>query len=278
MVWAMLLGMVGTAAPAFAASACDEQTPCQIDNGSYLVKPPPGWDGHSPLPLIVFFHGAFNTARSTMQDESITQAAASVGALLVAADGAGKNWNFPGKMTGNRDDFRYVDLMMDDVMHRFPIDKSRVLASGFSVGGSMVWYLACLDAARFTAFAPVAGAFWEPMPDTCPAGPVSLRHVHGTTDITVPMKGRSLRNGLYRQGDVEESLRRLRVRDGCTGEPQMSEMEGNLTCRRWAAQTCSSGREVMVCLHPEDHMIKGQWVADGFRWMEALPAARIAGH
>ena len=260
--------------PCAPALACDDVSPCEVANGSYLVRAPNGWDGGSPLPVIVFFHGAFSTAADTMSRDDITAAATESGALLVAADGANKNWSFPGKASAPRDDFAYVSAVLDDVERRFPVDKSKVLASGFSVGGSMTWYLACQMGARFTAFAPVAGAYWEPMPETCPSGPVSLRHVHGLADGTVPMKGRSLRGGLYKQGDVLESFRRLRARNGCPEEPDRTETTGTMTCRTWSAKSCSSHEEAVLCLHPEDHYVDGKWVADGFRWMTGLAASR----
>lgn len=252
------------------ALACNATTPCEVPGGSYLARTPDGWDGRSPLPVIVFFHGAFSDAKDTMARDDIGEAARGAGALLVAADGANKNWSFPGKASTPRDDFAYANAVMDDVEKRFPVDKSKILASGFSVGGSMTWYLACFMGARFTAFAPMAGAYWEPLPETCPSGPVSLRHVHGLADGTVPMKGRSLRGGLYKQGDVLESFRRLRVRDGCPEEPDATQTTGNMVCRVWSAKSCSSGREAVLCLHPEDHVVDGKWVADGFRWMTGL--------
>jgi polyhydroxybutyrate depolymerase len=255
-------------APFAPVSACDAFTSCQVSNGSYLVRPPARWDGRTALPVIVFFHGAFSDAKDTMGREDLRKAADEVGALLVAADGANKNWSFPGKMSNDRDDFAYVSNVLDDVGRRFPVEADSVLASGFSVGGSMAWYAACFLGQRFAAFAPVAGAYWEPLPEACPSGPVSLRHVHGLADATVPMKGRSLRNGLWKQGDVLESFRRLRMRNGCGDEPDSVESSGNMTCRTWSATSCSSGREAVLCLHPEDHIVDGQWVADGFRWMQ----------
>ena len=256
--------------PAAPALACDEATPCAVADGSYLVRAPAGWNGTSPLPVIVFFHGAFSDAKDSIAREDLRIASEAAGALFVAADGANRNWSFPGKMSTQRDDFAYVNAVLDDVERRFPIDKSSILASGFSVGASMTWYLACFLKPRFTAFAPVAGAFWEPLPVDCPAGSVSLRHVHGLADATVPMKGRSLRNGLYKQGDVLESFRRLRLRDGCGEEPDHDETLGDMDCRTWSAKSCASHKEAVLCLHPADHFVDGKWVADGFRWMQTL--------
>ena len=262
-----------TICPLFAASAspCGVSEPCAVASGSYLARAPAGWDGKSALPMIVFFHGAFSDAQDSMGREDLRKAADGVGALFVAMDGANRNWAFPGKMPQNaRDDFAYVREVLDDAAQRFPIDKAHVLASGFSVGGSMTWYIACVMGDRFTAFAPVAGAYWEPMPETCPSGAAALRHVHGMADATVPMKGRSLRNGAYKQGDVMESFRRLRERNGCGEAPDSTQEKDGLTCRTWAAKSCASGREAVLCLHSGEHVIDGQWVADGFRWMQGL--------
>jgi polyhydroxybutyrate depolymerase len=266
--WAVFALSTGAAR---AAESCGVEAPCAVPNGEYLMRLPPGWDGATRLPVILYFSGAGIAAKDSWGDEGLRKAADSNHALIVFADGENRNWSYPGKMRGVRDDFKYADDVLDDVERRLPIDKGDILASGFSVGASMVWYLACLQASRFRAFAPVAGAFWEPMPTTCPAGPVSLRHVHGTSDRTVPMAGRELRGGLYKQGDVEESLRRLRARDGCADAPDKTYERGGLTCRLWSAKTCGSHREVEACLHQGAHMLDGEWVGDGFQWMKRLP-------
>ena len=252
------------------ARACDASVRCPVDNGYYLVKTPPGWDGKSPLPVVVFFHGYGAEASEVVGDEPLAKAVNDLGAMLVAPGARNKNWSFPGKLMSERDDFKFVAAVLDDVEKRFPVDPQRIMATGFSVGGSMTWYLACHLGERFSAFAPIAGAFWEPLPVSCPSGPVALRHIHGTADRTVPMAGRALRGGLYKQGDVMESFSRLKKRDGCTDEPVAEEARDPMTCKTWSAKSCASGREVVLCLHPGEHEIEANWVADGFRWMDGL--------
>jgi polyhydroxybutyrate depolymerase len=134
------------------------------------------------------------------------------------------------------------------------------MASGFSQGGSMVWYLACRMPARFAGFAPIAGAFWEPLPPDCAGPRPNLVHVHGTSDMTVPLAGRPLRSG-YRQGDVFKSFAIL-APGGCTapwaaevaraGPPQ------SLTCR--LAQGCGGSARLELCLHAGGHMADPAWV------------------
>jgi polyhydroxybutyrate depolymerase len=267
---------VSTLAMAAEARACDPTVACTIADGDYFVHVPPGWDGHSALPVVMFFHGYGGSAEGVMADAGLGDALGGAGILLVAPqglteNGANRSWSFPGKRFGGRDDFAFVGHVLDDVERRWPVDRSRVLAAGFSVGGSMVWSLACLTPGRFTAFAPVAGAFWRPEPTGCPGGPVSLRHVHGLADPMVPMQGRALRGGALHQGDVLAGMATWRRVDGCPEAPDRDEKRGALTCRTWSASACRSGRELVLCLHPGEHEIEPGWILDAFHWMESLP-------
>ena len=256
------------------AIACSDTTPCTVATGFYYIKTPAGWDGKSRLPAAIFFHGYGGTAAEVMQDEAMGKVLSDLGVLLVAPNGDNKGWSYPAKIQGPRDDFAFVASVLDDVEKRLPVDRGRLYATGFSIGGSMTWYLACLMGERFAAFAPIAGAYWEPMPQTCPSGPVSMRHIHGTSDKTVPMGGRSLRNGAFRQGDVMRSIAQLKSRDACPAEPTRTEQHGNMSCQIWAAGVCGSGREVELCLHPGEHEIDPAWVGDDFRWVDGLARAK----
>ncbi|MFO1148995.1 MAG: alpha/beta hydrolase-fold protein [Alsobacter sp.] len=275
---AALLGLGAMTGP---AAACDDKTRCEVKDGFYLVRPPSGWDGRSPLPTAVFFHGYRGSAGDVMKDEGLGRTLSEMGVMLVAPNGDNTNWSFPGKLQDGRDDFAYVNAVLDDVEKRFPVDRQRLFATGFSVGGSMAWNIACQMGGRFAAYAPIAGAFWDPLPTACPGAPFSLRHVHGLTDATVPMKGRAVGQGRFRQGDVLEGMRRLRQFDGCPEETTTTQVDGDMTCRTWSAKACSSGRELVLCLHPGEHEIDPQWVADGYRWVDSLaksgaPPASIA--
>ena len=128
--------------------------------------------------------------------------------------------------------------------------------------------LACQLPSRFTGFAPVAGAFWNPLPQSCNAGPVAIRHIHGTSDKTVPMKGRAIAGGRFVQGDVMESWRRRLGWNGCPAKPDREDTHGGMTCQTWSAASCASGKALELCLHPGEHEIEPGWIADGFRWME----------
>lgn len=176
---ASVFGLAAVFSAAARADECGPTAPCQVKEGFYHMRLPAGWDGKSPLPAAVFFHGYGGSAADVMTDEEMGKVLSNLGVLLIAPNGNDTRWSYPAKIQGPRDDFAFVGAVLDDVEARLPIDKTRLWATGFSIGGSMTWYLACFMGERFAAFAPIAGAYWEPMPTTCPSGPVSMRHIHG---------------------------------------------------------------------------------------------------
>jgi polyhydroxybutyrate depolymerase len=247
---------------------CTASAPCQVPNGIYLTHAPAGWDGKRPLPTMLYFHGYHGSAADEMADPAMIRFSDEMGVLVVAPDGVDKSWSFPGSPEQARDDVAYVASVLDDVERRYPVDHKRLWASGFSVGGSMVWYVACAIGQRFAAFGPVAGAFWRPIPQDCPAGPANIRHVHGLADKTVPMSGRPLRGGKWWQGDVRQGLAVWQKIDGCPAAPNRTETQGTMNCEIW--DQCSSGKQLRLCLHPGDHGISTDWLRDDFHWVDSL--------
>jgi polyhydroxybutyrate depolymerase len=271
----VLVSLMLACLPLGSALACGDPEPCTVEGGEYFARPPAGWDGHSPLPTVVFLHGYNGSGQDVIADESMKSALSDAGVLLVAPQGVNsargaRTWFFPGGLKPVRDDFAYIGRVLDDVEGRWPVDRKRLLASGFSAGGSMTWYLACAMPQRFAAFAPVAGAFWTPEPEDCAEGPVNLRHVHGLSDPVVPMTGRVLRGGALKQGDVLKGISTWRRIDGCPDAPSFVNEQDGLACRTWSKSACASGRELVLCLHPGEHEIDPAWIVDAVRWVDQL--------
>jgi len=159
--------------------------------------------------------------------------------------------------------------VLDDVARRFPVDPARIMASGFSQGGSMVWSLACRMPTRFAAFAPVAGTFWEPLPESCTGPRPPLIHVHGMSDGTVPLAGRALRNGI-RQGDVFRSFAILAPGSCTAAWADTARTEAPApTCH--VATGCGGSARLELCLHPGGHLFDSAWVERA--WRLAMPAS-----
>lgn len=248
--------------------------PCLIPMGQYhLALPPAG--GSGPLPVVVFLHGAGGTGEAALRNTGMVEAVLGRGYAFLAADGMpregrfGTGWYFHPDFPQDRDELAYLKQAVADAAARFDLDPDRVLMTGFSVGGSMVSYLACRDPLAFAAFAPVAGSFWRPHPAGC-TGPVRLFHTHGWRDVTVPLEGRTLGNGARQQGDVFHAMEIWRQTNGCTlMRPDDFPETGGFLRRRWAE--CSDGSALEFALHPGAHGVPKGWAPMVLDWFEALP-------
>jgi len=251
----VLAGLI--AAPARAA----DQT-IEIANGRYLAALPADWDAKVPLPLVLFIHGYGESAATAMAEPGLAAAATDQGAIFIAAEGTNGSWSFNGAPRKGRDDIAFLHAVLDDARRRWPIDQKRVVASGFSIGASMVWDLACHAPQGFTAFLPISGTFWLPYPEQCEGGPVALRQVHGYNDHTFPLAGRRI-GLLWRQGNTDTGFGILRRLDQCPDKPDSVTHEGRLECTAWTQ--CGAGR-LQLCLHDGDHEIDPAWLAGGLHW------------
>lgn len=250
--------------------ACPADGGCIVASGSYRIVLPPQASRERPVGAIMYFHGYQGSAEETIADPGLLAVALRLGVALIAPDGAAHSWSYPGSPARNRDEFAFVGQVLDDVAQRFPIDPRRILASGFSQGGSMVWYLACRMPTRFAAFAPIAGAFWEPLPERCDGPRPPLIHVHGTSDTTVPLTGRALRSGA-RQGDVFRSFAIL-APGGCTAPwaeaARAASQSKGLACR--IASGCGGSARLELCFHAGGHEADPAWVERA--WRLTMPA------
>ncbi|WOF72577.1 polyhydroxybutyrate depolymerase [Parvibaculaceae bacterium PLY_AMNH_Bact1] len=176
---------------------------------------------------------------------------------LIAANGLRGGWSFPGAPARTRNELEYVEEVLEDVQVRFNVPKSRILASGFSLGASMVWSLSCYMGDKFAGFAPVAGTFWNPLPETCPSGPPNLIHYHGRKDGTFPLAGRAIAGGLYHQGNTHESFDLWHSQGQCETEEPLITESGIFQCERRSG--CGSS-VLELCLHEGGHVYRAAWI------------------
>jgi polyhydroxybutyrate depolymerase len=256
-------------APMRAFAECGKTGSCTISTGRYVAVVPPQWDGQSPLAALFFLHGYNEEPEAYLGDDWWFKGwGAQNNLLLVLPEGKEKTWSYTGSPMQDRDDTGFIASVLDDVERRFPIDKQRLWLSGFSQGGSMVWYVACNLKGRFKAFAPIAGAFWMPLPQSCPAAPFHLRHVHGTADTVVPMQGRPI-GTRWRQGDVLKSMEIIAAANRC--EPRRDEEfppNPELLCTM--QRGCSDSASATLCLHDGGHRVKQIFLATAWSWVQSL--------
>lgn len=261
-----MLSPPASAAGISADAACGVEIPCRIKDGEYRIRFPGDWDGKTPLGAIVFLHGWRGSAEAEMRNQAWARLADRLGVAFVAPQGEGGTWSYPGAPRQLRDEFDFFEALVDDLTKRFPLRRDRLMATGFSMGGSMVWNIACRRGDLFAGYAPIAGAFWDPVPETCPSDVPALFHVHGTADRTVPLEGRPI-GDKWRQSDVAESLAVWQDKAGLPHAfPETAPPEG-LACQR---QEETAGTGVLeICLHQGGHAVRAEWVERAWRALGA---------
>lgn len=257
------------------AGCAGQEAPCQVAAGTYHIVLP---EGDKPRGAIMFLHGWGSSGTGSLRMKGMVDAFTRAGFAVIAPDGtpregrSGLRWSFHPDWPPDRDDHAFLKDVKADAARRFGFEPGRVLLSGFSVGGSMVSYLACADPGAFMAYAPLAGGLWRPHPEAC-AGPVRLFHTHGWSDGTVPIEGRAVGGTNARepdafvQGDVFETFETWRLANGCsTHMPQKRWVDGIYWRRSWTS--CAPGSALEMALHPGGHAISKGWAAMTLDWFE----------
>ncbi|RZV50172.1 MAG: hypothetical protein EX268_17605 [Deltaproteobacteria bacterium] len=212
---------------------------------SYEMHVPPSYDGMTPTPLVLNFHGFTSSGLGQQESSNMDATADAEGFLAVYPNGLDQSWN-AGLCCGRSatlgvDDVGFTRAVIEDLSARGCIDPSRVYATGMSNGGFFSHRLACEAADVIAAVAPVAGVLALD-PATCtPSRPISILHLHGTGDPLVRYDG----GGLADSPSVESSIAGWLDRNGCTGEPTVTFQNGSATCE--TTDDCDGDASVTLC-------------------------------
>jgi polyhydroxybutyrate depolymerase len=178
------------------AYGCGDQSDCIVGDRFYRIHVPPASDPATKMPALVFAHGYQGTAAGVMKNQALMNWADREGVAVIAAQSDGPGWDLPyGPRTFDSDgvsEETYFDAVVSDAVAKFPLDRSRIVMSGFSAGGMMTWHLACSRPDLFAGFIPIAGTFWLKPPKSCKRPVKSLIHIHGNMDTVVPFEGRQI--------------------------------------------------------------------------------------
>jgi len=159
------------------AVACEDRVACQLGERSYHVRPPDDWDGVTPLPVMLHFHGWGRQGDLVVNHGRISASTRKRGVLLLAPNGNGRTWDF---WRGRSADVDFAAAVIEDAATRYPIDRDRIFVSGYSFGSGMAWRYVCENGNGVAALFAVSGTIDQR--ENCPEAPAEVRHVHGLTD------------------------------------------------------------------------------------------------
>ncbi|MEM8822751.1 MAG: polyhydroxybutyrate depolymerase, partial [Pseudomonadota bacterium] len=134
------------------ALACTGDDPCPLGDRAYHVLEPEGWDGTTPLPVQLHFHGWGRQGEVPIRSPRTGGAASQSGVLFIAPDGLGRTWDF--RRPGSRDT-PFAEAVLADVAARYPIE-GPLIVSGYSWGALMAARFACETSLQLDAVLLIA--------------------------------------------------------------------------------------------------------------------------
>ncbi|MEM7472022.1 MAG: polyhydroxybutyrate depolymerase [Pseudomonadota bacterium] len=237
-----------------AGHACTDQEPCQLGDRSYHVKLPDDWDGVTPMPVMLHFHGWARQGTLIVKHSRISGATRKRGVLLLAPNGLNKSWDFwqPGSS-----DTVFAAAVLEDAAAKYPIDRSQIFVSGYSWGSNMAWRYACENGDGLRALLAVSGTLSQSEP--CETRPQEVRHVHGLKDNVLDFP-------FGPDGDTGYAVKLWRDLLDCgpetTTDSYATTERDQFTRTIWNdCNQDTAGSQVILDTHPRGHFIPRGWFA-----------------
>jgi len=154
--------------------------------GGFSLYVPEYYTADRPWPLVMALHGGSSNGRGFLW--SWLADARAQGAILIAPTATGDTW----ALTGRDHDTPNLARILDLVGSRYHLDRTRLLLTGMSDGGTFSYVTGLEMGSPFTHLAPVSATFHPMMAEM--ADPARLRGlpihiVHGALDWLFPVAG-----------------------------------------------------------------------------------------
>ena len=176
-----------------------------------LVHIPAHWDGKTPAPVVLSFHGLGASAASQRSTDGFVAHSDKDNFIVVYPQAAPSKGNFGAAwdLKGTTE-ITFVNDLLATLGTRECINPARVYATGLSYGGAITDLLTCDSSEVIAAAAPVSAYL---PPRTCkPARPIPIVSFHGFDDHLLPYKG----GGKSQQLPFEQWGADWAKRNGCS--------------------------------------------------------------
>ncbi len=183
----------------------------------YSIHLPKGYTSSKTYPLVFNFHGMGSKAVKHEHYCKMDKVADKEGFIVVYPQSTHFGWNAGlgfASYTNGPDDIGDLNKLLDTLESMYSIDKKRVYATGVSLGGSLVYRIACEMSDRIAAVASVSGLMTDSTLVHCNAERhIPILHMHGTSDFIMSYDGKHQANG------VEELLKIWTLKNQCVQKP-----------------------------------------------------------
>lgn len=230
------------------AQDCHGADACLLDDRSYHIKLPDDWDGKTPLPVLLHFHGWARQGDLVVNHRRISGHTRRRGVLLVAPNGNRGTWDF---WQPDQEDVPFAAAVLEDVAKRYPIDQEQIFVSGYSYGSAMAWRFVCENGEGVAALLAISGSISQE--EDCAEAPREVRHVHGLTDTVMDFP-------MGPGGDQTYPVKLWRDMFACSGARHEGAWQAvdwlTLDRRVWE---CDGGK-VTLDIHDSGHFIPHGWL------------------
>jgi poly(3-hydroxybutyrate) depolymerase len=141
-------------------------------------------DNRSNPALVISMHGIGGGTWWTPGAMKFEALADTANFVVAYPAGANSAWDLTGTS-----DVNFILAIIDSMYNRYQIDRNRVYASGFSMGGMMSWWLSCKIPDKIAAIVPGDGYPLGGMSGCSEVRHVPALQIHGTADDFVSYSG-----------------------------------------------------------------------------------------
>ncbi|TID26995.1 hypothetical protein E2P81_ATG01454 [Venturia nashicola] len=216
---------------------------------SYWVHTPSSYDDSKSYPIVLAFHGSsklghdidgFAMEADTRLTLPVFSTKYSESKIFVYPNGARGTWAGPSYANASvPEDLQFISDLLLNLKENFNVDDSRIYATGLSNGGGFVGILACAPVgSKFSAFAAVAGAFYEKASGidvgNCAVGRgvVPMLEIHGGSDKTVNYEGGVGEGGI--EPSILSWLELWQRRNWCSQTPVVEDLDRGVHHSSWS--------------------------------------------
>ncbi len=253
----MLLPLAAVSAqPAIPTRPPMDETPFE-DRVYEVFVPERDEDDDSLMPLLFVLHGASGSGHRTREWLGFDEPAQAAGFIVVYPTGIANNWDFGGGIRTQdgiilSDDVSYLIWLAEQLADEYPVDTTRIYATGMSNGAQMAYYLACQAPETFAAVAGVAAPLSGSTATRCATSPIPVLIINGTLDRILLWQPQTTADGrvisLGTLGTVEFWARRSQcnVEDDAVIVDNLpdTDPEDESTVRHIALNECADGTNV----------------------------------